>query len=137
VVAAKNGVVIRADVGYQEMSPEQYAAAIATSQAAGTTPPAELDLLRGRQVWIDHGYGVVTRYAHLSAIAPEITEGVQVEAGDVIAFVGNSGMDSATQESRSGAHLHFELRIDDRYFGEGMPAEAIREEASRIVDLNR
>ena len=137
VVAAKDGVVIRAEVDYEEMSPEQYAAAIATSQAAGTTPPAELDLLRGRQVWIDHGYGVVTRYAHLSAISPEITQGVQVEAGDVIAFVGNSGMDSATKGSRSGAHLHFEMRIDDRYFGEGMTAEAIRAEGSRIFGLNR
>jgi len=137
VVAARGGVVVRADIDYEEMTPDRYAEAIATSRAAGATLPPELDLLRGRQVWIDHGHGVITRYAHLSGISPGVTEGVQVEAGDVIAFVGNSGMESATQGSRSGAHLHFELQIDDRYFGRGMTTEAIREQASRIFGLTR
>jgi murein DD-endopeptidase MepM/ murein hydrolase activator NlpD len=135
VVAAKNGSVVRADVDYVEMTPEEYAEAIAISQAAGTTPPEQLDQLRGRQVWIDHGNGVITRYAHLSGIAPDIRAGVQVEAGDVIAFVGNSGMEAGAQGARSGAHLHFELRIDDRYFGEGMSAAQIRERAQAIFDL--
>lgn len=135
VVAAKDGTVIRADVDYVELTPEQYAEAIAVSQAAGTTPPAQLDMLRGRQVWIDHGNGIVTRYAHLSGIAPDVNEGARVEAGDVIAFVGNSGMEAGAQGSRSGAHLHFELRIDDRYFGEGMTPEQIRERGREIFGL--
>ncbi|MFW6198766.1 MAG: M23 family metallopeptidase [Acidobacteriota bacterium] len=132
VVAAKAGTVIRADVDYEEMTPEEYQEAIATSRAAGATPPDILDQLRGRQVWIDHGHGIVTRYAHLSSIAPEIREGVEVDAAQIIAFVGNSGMEAGTQGSESGAHLHFELRIDDSYFGEGLSPDAIRSAARGI-----
>ena len=136
VVAAKDGVVIRADHDYREMTPEQYAQVIARSQAAGTTPPEELDLLRGRQVWIDHGHGIVTRYAHLSAIPEEIVPGARVQAGEIVGFVGNSGMEAAAQGARTGAHLHFELRIDDHYFGEGMSAVELRELARRVFGLS-
>lgn len=135
VVAARSGRVARADVDYVELTPEQYAEAIATSRAAGTTPPRELDLLRGRQVWIDHGQGIITRYAHLSSIAPEIVVGKEVAAGDIVGFVGNSGMEDATTGSRAGAHLHFELRIDDRYLGQDMTPEQVREVAGRILGV--
>jgi murein DD-endopeptidase MepM/ murein hydrolase activator NlpD len=135
VVAAKAGSVVRADLNYVEMTPDKYADVIATSRAAGTTPPAELDLLRGRQIWIDHGHGIVTRYAHLSGIAPGIEPGAAIGARTVIGFVGNSGMDAAANGTRGGAHLHFEMRIDDRYLGEGMLADAIRLQASRIFGL--
>lgn len=136
VVAAKTGTVVRADINYVEMTPDQYDEVIATSRAAGTTPPVELDLLRGRQIWIDHGHGVITRYAHLSGIAPGVDPGAVISARTVIGFVGNSGMEAGANGTRGGAHLHFEMRIDDRYLGEGMPADAIRVLASRIFDLN-
>ena len=135
VVAAKDGIVVRADADYVEMSPEKYAEVIATSQAARATPPRELDLLRGRQVWIDHGNGVLSRHAHLSSIEASLATGTRVEAGQIIGFVGNSGMEDATRGSRTGAHLHFELRIDDHYFGEGMQAPEIRALASRLFGL--
>jgi murein DD-endopeptidase MepM/ murein hydrolase activator NlpD len=135
VVAAKDGTVIRATLDFEEMNPGEYADAIAASQAAGTTPPDILDKLRGRQVWIDHGYGIVTRYVHLSGIAADIVEGTKVRAGDIIGFVGNSGTEASVNGSRAGAHLHFELRIDDRYFGEGMSNTEIREEGNRIFGI--
>jgi murein DD-endopeptidase MepM/ murein hydrolase activator NlpD len=135
VVAAKDGTVIRATLDFQEMGPEEYAQAIAASQAAGTTPPDVLDKLRGRQVWIDHGYGIVTRYVHLSGIASDITDGTRVRAGDIIGFVGNSGTESSVNGGRAGAHLHFELRIDDRYFGEGMRPSEIREAGNRTFGI--
>jgi len=139
VIAAKDGTVIRALLDWQEMTPQVYADAIAQSQAAGTTPPDILDKLRGRQVWIDHGYGIVTRYVHLSGIAADIVEGAKVRAGDIIGFVGNSGTEASVNGSRSGAHLHFELRIDDRYFGEGMSHSEIREQGNALfsIDPNR
>lgn len=137
VVAAKAGVVRRADINYVEMTPDRYAEAIATSRAAGTTPPAELDLLRGRQIWIDHGHGVVTRYAHLSGIAPGVESGAAIDAREVIGFVGNSGMEAGAAGTRGGAHLHFEMRIDDRYLGEGMAPDAIRTLANRIFGLEQ
>lgn len=137
VVAAKEGTVLRTIRDFTEMTAGEYAQAIATSLELGTTPPKILDKLRGRQIWIDHGHGVLTRYCHLSGIASEISEGKQVQAGDIIGFVGNSGTESGINGTRAGAHLHFELRIDDRYLGEGLSAEEIRAAANKIFKLDQ
>ncbi len=56
----------------------------------------------GRAIVIDHGYGVTTRYGHLSAWA--VTAGQEVHRGDVIGYVGDSGRST-------GPHLHYEVRI--------------------------
>lgn len=134
-VAAKDGTVIRADLDYQEMTPTEHQAALETATQSSTTPPEILDRLRGRQVWIDHGAGIVTRYCHLSGIASGVSEGTRVEAGDIVGFVGNSGTEGGVQGTQSGAHLHFELRIDDNYFGEGMTPEQIRRRARELFGV--
>lgn len=54
----------------------------------------------GYMVIIDHGYGIVSKYAHNSKLYVE--EGDQVERYDVIARSGNSGRSS-------GPHLHYEI----------------------------
>lgn len=59
----------------------------------------------GKVVEIRHGNGVLTRYAHLSRFSARV--GDRVEAGDVIAALGNTGRST-------GPHLHFEVRINDR-----------------------
>ncbi len=87
-------------------------------------------------MWIDHGHGIVTRYVHLSGIASDITEGKKVRAGDIVGFVGNSGTEAGINGTRAGAHLHFELRIDDRYLGEGMSYDQVREAANRIFNID-
>jgi len=133
VIAVKAGTVVRADVNYVEVTAEQYDEAITISQDAGTTPEVQLDQLRGRQVWIDHGNGIISRYAHLSGVAPGIVIGDTVDAATVIGFVGNSGMESASRGGNSGAHLHFELRIDGRYLGEGMSPDEIRQVAGPLL----
>ena len=55
----------------------------------------------GRMVEIDHGHGIVTRYAHLKSIS--VSEGQMVEAGTIIGKVGSSGRST-------GPHLHYEIR---------------------------
>src|SRR5256885_6228917 len=68
VHAAADGVVIRVDTSFLDWTREQQEIALYEALQLGYTPAATLDRIRGRQVWIDHGGGVVTRYAHLSAV---------------------------------------------------------------------
>lgn len=57
----------------------------------------------GKVVVIDHGYGIVTRYAHLYKAL--IKKGDKVKRGDKIALVGSSGR-------TTGPHLHYEVRLN-------------------------
>jgi murein DD-endopeptidase MepM/ murein hydrolase activator NlpD len=59
----------------------------------------------GRAVYIDHGNGVETRYAHLQRI--HVRQGQTIEAGTLIGSIGSSGRST-------GPHLHFEVRLDGR-----------------------
>ena len=54
----------------------------------------------GYYIKLDHGEGIETLYAHCSAIA--VTAGQQVQQGEVIGYVGNTG-------NSTGNHLHFEI----------------------------
>ncbi|MEC7617725.1 MAG: M23 family metallopeptidase [Bacteroidota bacterium] len=57
----------------------------------------------GKHIRIDHGFGYVTLYAHLSKY--NVRRGQEVKRGDVIGFVGNTGRSVAP-------HLHYEIRKD-------------------------
>lgn len=59
----------------------------------------------GKLVELDHGYGYRTRYAHASRIL--VRRGEQVERGDVIAEVGDTGIST-------GPHVHYEVLVDGR-----------------------
>lgn len=59
----------------------------------------------GNYVWLDHGNGKATVYAHLSDLT--VSEGDYVSAGQLIGYVGSTG-------HSTGPHLHFETR----YYGE-------------------
>ncbi|MCZ7597282.1 MAG: hypothetical protein M5U09_05315, partial [Gammaproteobacteria bacterium] len=69
--AVADGVVIRADHDYVENTMEAYDALIVEAGRALDTPPEILDRLRGRQVWIQHAGGFITRYAHPSRRSPK------------------------------------------------------------------
>lgn len=127
VVAVKNGTVIRADADYRESSEQQVKEWLDTASKLGYTPKEILDHLRGRQVWIDHGNNVITRYAHLSGIATGIRPGVTVSTGQLIAYVGNSGSPEAAEGTNDDVHLHFEVWIGDHYLGQGLTPPQVKE----------
>jgi murein DD-endopeptidase MepM/ murein hydrolase activator NlpD len=57
----------------------------------------------GKVLVVDHGYGVKTRYGHLSEI--NVRLGDRVRRGDKVASVGNTGRST-------GPHLHYEVRVN-------------------------
>jgi murein DD-endopeptidase MepM/ murein hydrolase activator NlpD len=121
VIAAKDGVVVRADLTYTDLD----AASLARIMADPTSE-ASFDAFRGRQVWIDHGSGVVTRYCHLSGVETGIVPGTRVKAGQLIAFVGETGTPESVVNPGHEYHLHWELRIGDSFLGKGLPAAEVR-----------
>jgi len=125
-LAAKAGRVIRADHTFTEMTIDELNAVLAKTQAQGFTDADSLDKFRGRQVWIDHGNGGVTRYCHLGGIPEGIVEGAKVQAGQAVGLVGDSGTPEAVTSPGVEIHLHWELRMDDSYLGAGLPPDQVR-----------
>jgi murein DD-endopeptidase MepM/ murein hydrolase activator NlpD len=81
----------------------------------------------GNLVEIRHPRGIETRYGHLEGFAPGIHAGVHVTQGEVIGYVGATGL-------ATGPHLHYEVRIHGRAVrpsvvlgvGTGLPIAASR-----------
>lgn len=82
----------------------------------------------GKMVEIDHGFGFKTRYAHMHDF--DVREGQQVKRGQIIGYVGNTGLSTAP-------HLHYEVIRNERkinpvhyFFNDLNP-----EEYEKVVEL--
>jgi murein DD-endopeptidase MepM/ murein hydrolase activator NlpD len=62
----------------------------------------------GKYVRIRHANGYETGYGHMTAFARGIEPGVQVRQGQLIGFVGSTGLST-------GAHLHYEILVNNRF----------------------
>ena len=75
------------------------------STADGKVIQASYEGGYGNLVVVDHGYGLETRYGHLSAY--RVGVGAQVKRGDLVGLVGSTGRST-------GPHLHYEVRVNGR-----------------------
>jgi murein DD-endopeptidase MepM/ murein hydrolase activator NlpD len=91
--AFHSGVDISAAVGSSVIAP-----------ADGVVTYADFQSGYGREVVVDHGHGITTRYGHLSSFA--VAAGQYVHRGDTLGYVGLSGRST-------GPHLHYEVRIHE------------------------
>ena len=73
--------------------------------AAGVVTDAGWETGYGNTITIDHGFGIVTKFAHASKLL--VKTGQRVSRGQRIALVGNSGL-------ATGPHLHYEVHVNGR-----------------------
>ena len=96
----------------------------------------------GNYVRIRHANGYQSAYAHMSRFGPGIRQGIKVRQGQVIGFVGTTGLSS-------GPHLHYEVLVNNRYVDPmqiqvprerrltGKQAATFQRERQRIEELMR
>ncbi len=75
------------------------------STGKGVVKSAHYSMGYGKCVKIDHGFGYVSVYAHMSKI--KVKKGQKVNHGDLIGLVGNTGRST-------GSHLHYEVWINGK-----------------------
>ena len=134
--AVADGIIIRAEHNYQEMSADFRLDVLDDAKILGRTPSDIFEhLLLGQAVYIDHGfdlvpgYRAVTIYAHMSHINSGITVGSTVRRGEVIGQSGNTGTKDSTQKKKTGAHLHWEMILQNKtgeyYLGQGLKNDSL------------
>ena len=74
----------------------------------GTVIKAEWDSGYGRRVEVQHANGYVTAYSHQSAFARGIATGARVRQGQLIGYVGSTGLST-------GPHLHYEVIVNGHF----------------------
>jgi murein DD-endopeptidase MepM/ murein hydrolase activator NlpD len=75
---------------------------------SGVIIKAAYDSGYGRRVEIQHANGYVTTYNHMSGFGRGIVEGVHVTQGQIIGYLGQSGL-------ATGPHLHYEVIINGNF----------------------
>jgi murein DD-endopeptidase MepM/ murein hydrolase activator NlpD len=106
------GMRLHPILGYYKMhTGVDWAAPIGTPILAagnGTVIKAQWDSGYGRRVEIQHANGYITTYNHMSGFARGITEGVRVKQGQVVGFLGSTGLST-------GPHLHYEVMVNGHF----------------------
>jgi peptidoglycan LD-endopeptidase LytH len=132
VVAAADGDVTKLDASYKEPTVPEFLKLLTEVKNGASTN--DLERLRGRQVWLKHKNGTVTRYGHLSKIAPSLSYANPVKRGDVIGYVGNSGTLEGARGTKNNARLLFEVWFggDVKFLGQELKPGEVRAQATKL-----
>lgn len=112
-VAVAGGEVVRIDQDYTDPGKAVLEYWADQADNPGFLGDYTIDQLRGRQVWIRHENGHISRYAHLSRVNPELAPGDTVEQGQPLGLIGTSGLLARKDQKEPDARLHFELWSPD------------------------
>ena len=145
VRSVADGIIIRSDLSYKEVSPDFRKKMLKRAATLNRTPSDIFnELLLGQAVIIDHGfklfagYRAITIYAHLSSIDANIQPGYIITAGEIFGKSGNSGTEPSTLGTRNESHLHWELILQDAggeyYFGRDLEYESLIVALDRIFE---
>lgn len=74
----------------------------------GTVIKMEYVYSYGYYIQVNHNNGYYTLYGHMSGFAPNISVGSTVSRGQIIGYMGDSGW-------ATGTHLHYEIRVCEKY----------------------
>ena len=131
-VAALDGRVAVVVANYEDPESDNRDQLLEIAAQLDATPPYTLLTLYGNYVVIDHGVipdvgHVVTIYAHLEEVDPNIRAGETIQAGQRVGEIGNRGTHAAANgDFYTDPHLHWELHIDNQYLGAGLSPEETR-----------
>ena len=137
-VAALDGRVVLAVGNYQDPDPGDRNELLDIAIDLEATPPFTLLALYGNYVVIDHGIvpyigHVVTVYAHLHEVDPNIRVGQEIRAGQPVGEIGNRGTHAAANgDYYDDPHLHWELHVNNLYLGAGLSPEETQEVYSTL-----
>ena len=131
VRAVADGVIIRSDLWFKEINSVFREKSLFQAKRLKRTPSDIFNsILLGRAVIIDHGFDLfpgfraITIYAHLSHVDSKMEPGTRIKQGEVFGRTGNTGLQESTNGNRGGAHLHWELILQDAegeyFFGQGL-----------------
>jgi murein DD-endopeptidase MepM/ murein hydrolase activator NlpD len=114
-------------MGYTRMhTGVDWAAPVGTPIVAagnGTVIKAARESGYGNRVEVQHANGYITTYNHMTGFARGITEGVRVRQGQVVGFVGATGL-------ATGPHLHYEVIVNGSF------VDPLRIRLARTKELN-
>jgi murein DD-endopeptidase MepM/ murein hydrolase activator NlpD len=93
------------------------------SAGNGTVIKAARESGYGNRVEIQHANGYITTYNHMSGFARGMREGLRVRQGQVIGFLGSTGLST-------GPHLHYEVIVNGNF------VDPMRIRLARTRELN-
>lgn len=131
-VAAMDGRVAVVVANYEDPDSDNRDELLDVAAQLDATPPFTLLTLYGNYVVIDHGIisdvgHVVTVYAHLEEVDPDVQVGETIQAGQRVGEIGNRGTHAAANgDFYYDPHLHWELHIDNQFLGAGLSVEETR-----------